>query len=83
MDTLAENAILEECARLEDFMDALYEAQPKTVRERMQKIVQERTETKLERQQKRNQQFAARSKMVLLALIVSVIGFWGYVLYFK
>lgn len=75
--------VLEECARLEDFMQALYEAQPKTVRERMQKIVEARTETKLDKQRTKNQEHLNDSKIVLLVVFLCIVFCWGMFLFLK
>lgn len=74
-----DSEILEKCARLEDFTEALYEAQPKTVRERMQKIIENRTDTKVAQYRKDQNNFG----IVFLLVVASAVLWWGLILYLK
>lgn len=74
-----DSEILEKCAQLEDFTQALYEAQPKTVRERMQKIIENRPDTKVEQLHRD----ARDSKIVFLFIIAAVTVCWGIFLFAK
>lgn len=57
----------EECAKLEDMITAMIEAQPKTTRERMERIIKERSETKLDLVRKRQNEAQRQAKWTIMA----------------
>lgn len=70
----AEIANLEEtCARLEDVLDALMEAQPKTVKERASKIIASRTSSKLDQCLARHKEDQKAARDVALGLVGFIV----------
>ena len=75
MEGVEINKLEETCAHLEDVLDALMEAQPKTVKERASKIIASRTDSKLEQcpaKHKKEQQSANTLAFGLFGLFIVI-----------
>jgi len=64
----------ETLARLQDTLDALYEAQPKTVKERMQKYIENRSDSQVAKvKQASTRKYAAYTVSILSLMLIAVV----------
>jgi adenylate kinase len=72
MDVVEEETL----ARLQDTLDALYEAQPKTVKERMQKYIENRSDSqvaKVKQAHASTRKYAAYTVSILSLMLIAVV----------
>lgn len=83
MDSLGVDELREECARLEDLLTALTEAQPKAAKERMNKIIAERTDSKLEKCRTKHEHERQRVLQITIGTLGTMVIALGLAVFYN